>query len=185
MPRLLIIIIFTTLSLFTTETRAVTVDLNLSDDAAELKFARKSRGGMLQTQFAWLHEQDNGDVVSAGLHMVDDANPGGSALDAGIGGRILFLDTPGPDGAALAVGGYFRYTIPTMNRLGVGGELYHAPSIVSGGDLERYTQWAVRGEYQILRQANIYLGYRRVRPDFGGGAVTMESGLHAGLRLDF
>lgn len=190
MPKLLIIIFFTILSLIATEVSAVTLDLNLSDDAAEFKYAQRSRGGMLETQLGWMHEQDNGDVVHAGLHMVDDANPGGSALEAGIGGRVLFVDAPVSDGTtlegfALAVGGHFRYTIPSMNRLGVGGEIYYAPSIVAGGDLEDFAQWAVRGEYQILRQANIYLGYRRVRPDFGGGAVTMESGLHAGLRLDF
>ncbi|MDQ2068516.1 YfaZ family outer membrane protein [Natronospira bacteriovora] len=188
MPKLLIAIVFASfgLSLTVPEARALTVGLNLSDDAAEFKFARTGRGGMLQTEFNWLHEQDNGDVVSVGLHMVDDANPGGPNLDVGIGGRLMFVDPTGPlDGVALGVGGYFRYTIPTMNRLGIGGELYHAPSIVSGGDLERYTQWAIRGEYQVLRQANIYIGYRRVRPDFGGGAVTLESGLHAGLRLNF
>jgi len=162
---------------------ALTLDLNLSDESAELKVA--NQGEMLETQFSWMHEQDNGNVLGLALHMVDDANPGGSRLDIGIGGRLVAVDTPGPDGLALAVGGYFRYTVPGMNRLGLGGDLYHAPSIVSGGDLERFTQWAIRGEYQVLRQANVYLGYRRVRPDFGGGAVTMDDGLHVGLRLEF
>ncbi|MCP1726393.1 hypothetical protein J2T60_000358 [Natronospira proteinivora] len=162
---------------------ALTLDLNLSDESAELKVA--NQGGILETQFSWIHEQDHGDVLGLALHMVDDANPGGSRLDMGIGGRVLAVDTPGPDGLALAIGGYFRYTIPNMNRLGIGGDLYHAPSIVSGGDLERYTQWAIRGEYQILRQANVYLGYRQVRPDFGGGSETLDSGIHVGLRLNF
>lgn len=172
---------------------AASLDLNLSDDAAEFKFATHSPlegDAVLETQFSWLHEQStsdgNSDVVALGLHMVDDATPGGTDFRVGIGGRVLAMEAGDVlDGTALAVGGYFRYTIPNMNRIGVGGELYHAPSIVSGGDLERYTQWAVRGEYQILRQANVYLGYRRVRPDFGGGAVTLESGLHLGLRLNF
>lgn len=167
----------------------MTLDLNLSDDAAEFKYATPTATDKLELQVGWLHEEQNGDLAHVGLHMVDDALPGSDRLDIGIGGRLFAMEVAGdtaPDGAGLAVGGYFRYTFPRMDRLGVGGELYYAPSVVSSGDLESHAQWAVRGEYQILRQANVYLGYRRVRPEFeDGGSVTFESGLHVGLRLDF
>jgi hypothetical protein len=184
MRKLLISVVFLGMFAHAPAAPALSLDLNLSDDAAEFKLGSVSRGGILETQFSWLHEQDRGDLLGLGLHMVDDANPGGSPLRIGIGGRLLAIDTPGPDGMALAVGGHFRYTLPGMNRLGLGGELYYAPSIVSGGDLERHLQWALRAEYQILRQANLYAGYRRVRPNFGQ-TVTFESGMHVGLRLDF
>lgn len=165
---------------------ALSIGLNLSDDAAELKVANRAQDGMLETQFSFLHEQNRGDVAGIALHMVDDANPGGAPLNVGIGGRALFVDTDGPNGGGLALGGHFRFTLPDMDRLGIGGELYYAPSIVAGGDLDRHLQWSLRGEYQILRQANVYIGYRQVRPAFEeGGSFRLDSGIHAGLRLDF
>lgn len=165
---------------------ALSVDLNLSDDAAELKVGNKARDGMLETQFSFLHEQNRGDIAGLALHMVDDANPGGAPLKVGIGGRAMFVDTDGPNGGGLALGGHFRFTLPDMDRLGIGGEFYYAPSIVSGGDLDRHLQWSLRGEYQILRQANVYIGYRQARPSFeDSGSFRLDSGLHAGLRLEF
>lgn len=180
---------------------ASSLDLNLSDEAAELRYETSIGLPNMVTEAAWLHEQNHGDIVSAGIYAKDDALPGSQVLTIAVGARVFIMDTvegeilapgstPGavndnPDGSGVAVGGRFRYTIPRMDRLGISGELYIAPSVVSGGDLDGFRQWAIRGEYQILRQANVYLGYRRVEPDFGGGSVDFESGIHAGLRLNF
>lgn len=165
----------------------MTLDLNLSDEAAEFRYAAGTGVPNMETEVSWLHEQNNGDILGVGVYAKDDALPGSQVLEIAVGGRLFAMETTenGPDGSGLAVGGRFRYTIPSMDRLGISGELYIAPSVVSGGDLDGFRQWAVRGEYQILRQANVYLGYRRVEPDFGGGSVDFESGLHAGLRLNF
>ncbi|WP_406672850.1 hypothetical protein, partial [Natronospira sp.] len=69
MPKRLSYILFLALALAAGQASAFTLDLNLSDDAAEFKLAwHKQTGGeaLLETQVSWLHEQDNGDLLGLG-----------------------------------------------------------------------------------------------------------------------
>ncbi len=167
---------------------AGSVDFNLSDDAFRLGGAQDITETGLELEGSWLHEQDSGDLLDVGLHLIDDANPGRGALDIGVGGKLVYIDfdDADSDGAAFAIGGKFRYTWATFNRFAVGGHLYHAPSVTSGGDIDDYTEAALRAEYLVLRNANAYIGVRNVRVGLdSGGTETFESGLHLGVRLDF
>lgn len=161
--------------------------LNLSDDAVRLKYRVATRNSGLETTADFLHNQDRGDVAGIGLHLVDDADPGTNTLEIGLGMKGVFMDTDIADGGALAVGGRFRWTLPNMNRFGVGGQIYYAPDVTSFGDAERYREGAVRFEYQVLRRADVYIGYRHVKADFfaAGISQTIDSGIHAGFRLTF
>lgn len=166
---------------------AASLDLNLSDDAVRLKYRVSARNSGLETNASLLHTQDRGDVGAVGLHLVDDADPGSNTLEIGLGMQGVFMDTDLADGGALAVGGRFRWTLPNFNRFGVGGQLYYAPDVTSFGDTERYREGAIRFEYQILRQADVYIGYRSVKADFFSPGIsrTIDSGIHAGFRLTF
>lgn len=169
---------------------AGTLDLNLSSDAVRFGASLPVTDTGLEVDGDWLHEEDNGDILGAGLHLVDEAQPRRGALTVGVGGKVFYVDgDDGYDGAALAAGGRFRYTWPSFNRFGVGGQLYYAPSVTAGGDLDSYLEGAIRAEYLVLKNANAYLGLRTVRVgvDQGGNddTETFESGLHAGIRLAF
>lgn len=168
---------------------AGTLDLNLSNDAVRFGASQAVTDTGLEADGDWLHHTDHGDVLGAGLHLVDEAAPGRGALTLGVGGKLFYVngDESDFDGAAVAIGGRFRYTWPTFNRFGIGGQLYHAPSVTSGGDVDRYTEGAVRAEYLVLRNANAYLGLRAVRVGVepSDDTETFESGLHAGIRLSF
>lgn len=168
---------------------ATDIDFNLSSDAARLGIVQPLSRPGLEVNGSWLHHEDDGDILGAGLHLVDIADPGRGALDVGVGAQVfaVSLDDDDADGGALAIGGKFRYTWPTFNRFGIGGHLYYAPSVTSGGDIERYVEGALRAEYLILQNANAYLGVRqvRIRNDISNDTETFESGLHGGIRLRF
>lgn len=167
---------------------AGTLDLNLSNDAVRFGAAQPLTETGLELSGDWLHHEDNGDVLGAGLLLVDEAEPRRGALTLGAGAKLVYVNGDGgdADGQALGIGGRFRYTWPTFNRFGVGGQLYYAPSVTAGGDLDRYLEAALRAEYRVLRNADAYLGVRSVRVgEEGGDTDTFESGLHAGIRLSF
>ncbi len=131
---------------------------------------------------------DRGDVAGFGVHLVDFATTGSDPLQVGVGGRFFFInpDGPGGNGTALGVGGFARYTLPEYNRIALSGHAYFAPNIVAFGNADRFFEYAFRVEYNILRQANVYVGYRHVSTDFSGGpTLTMDTGLHVGLRITF
>jgi len=167
------------------------LDLNLSGDAVRLDFATPLSAGGLEADVSFLHHEEDGqpdaDIAGLGLHLVDDAAQNVNPFRVGVGAKLFFMDTEVLDGGALGVGGFFRWTLPQYNRFALGGSVHFAPDVVSFGDAETFLAYTLRGEYEILRQANVYIGYRRVRAEFADvpGRVTLDSGIHFGLRITF
>lgn len=164
--------------------QASTLDVNLNGDVVRGAFAFPAFGN-LTADVGLLHHQDDGDVIHFGLHLVDEAGAGESLI-AGLGGRVVALDATGLDGQVIALGGFFRYTLPDYNRVGFSGHLYFGPDVIAFGDTSRYFEVAVRAQYNVLRQGHVYLGYRNIKADFElGPEVTIDSGLHVGLLVEF
>lgn len=164
------------------------LDLNLNDDAARLTFAWPIDGRDIKLDAGWLHHQDKGDVIHAGLHLVGDASSADQPLEGGLGGKFFYVDPDmlDEDAFALALGGFLRYTLPKFNRVNVYGHLYFAPDVLSFGDADKYQEFEARIGYNVLRDADIYLGVRYSNAEFDSGAqVTIDNGLHAGIQLRF
>jgi hypothetical protein len=167
-----------------------TLDIGLNADAVRGVYSHTFDQPGLRLDGGWLHHQDNGDVLHAGLLVVGDAGGGGRAgkITAGLGARLAFFDGDGSDreGFALAPGARVTWTLPRWDRVSITGEGYFAPDILAGGDAEEFIDLAVRGAYAVTRQARIYVGARYVRGDFdGAGDVRFDTGLHAGLDVSF
>lgn len=164
------------------------LDLNVSSDAARLTLNFDLSNNLL-ADGSWLHHQDRGDVLGAGLHLTGAATGGQNPVQAGLGGRLLWVDSDfgtGDDGQALAIGGFVTYTLPEYNRFVVGGSLYYAPDVLSFGDMTKYREYNAWAGYSVLRQGQVYLGVRGIKSDFkDSGSVTIDTGLHIGLRLRF
>jgi len=68
----------------------------------------------------------------------------------------------------------------------LGGELYYAPNIVSFQNVDHYMQVSVRAGYEVLRNADVYVGYRHVSASFDGSqGVTLDSSFVLGMNLTF
>lgn len=164
------------------------LDFNLSDDAVRASFATRIGGDNLQLGAGWLHHQDKGDVAHLGLHLVDAAADSGADLTAGIGTRLMFVDVDNIDldGSVLSIGGFVRYVFPEYNRFSVGAHLYFAPDVVAFGDVNRYSEFEARLSYNVLRDADVYIGARSARARFEqGGSINFNSGLLFGIQMRF
>lgn len=176
------------LGLAASTAHAAEFDVNLSDEAARINLSEQVTTTGLHVDGGWLHDDDDGDVLSAGALLVDDAAAGRGALNVGVGAKLFYVDfdAGNADGSAVGLGGRFRYTWPSYNRFGIGGHAWYAPDVTASGDIEGYYEAAVSAEYLVLRNANAYIGLRavRIKPE-NGGTETFESGPHVGLRLKF
>lgn len=164
------------------------LDLNVSDHAARIT-AEFDFSNNLVADGSWFHHQDRGNVLGAGLHVTGAASGGRDPLRAGLGGRLLWVDSSikGKDsGQVLPIGGFVNYTLPEYNRFVLGGSLYFAPDVLSFGDVTQYLEYNAWAGYSVLRQGQIYLGLRGIRAEFERSpSVTFDNGLHLGLRLRF
>lgn len=167
---------------------AAEIDLNANNDAARLTFAWTTNNSELRFDTGWLHSEDRGDVLHLGMHLVDDASTGQNPIRGGLGGKIFYTDSDrlDDDGAALGLGGFLSYTLPRANRIVLSGHAYYAPDVLSFGGSDGYQEIEARVSYNVLREADIYLGARYSRADFGRrGDDTIDNGLHVGIQLRF
>ncbi len=181
------------LSLAASAAQAETLDVNLSNKALRGDFS-----GPLSSVFprlggaydlgALIGEEDSRNFKQAhlGVLVTGDAGAREANVTAGLGGRIALLDVEKVSGGALALGGRIEARIPAFNRLGVMAYLYGAPRASSFGDLDGYLEYAMAVDYQVLKQASVYAGYRQLKLDVENfGTATVDNGLHLGLRLNF
>ncbi|MGE5626416.1 MAG: YfaZ family outer membrane protein [Bacillota bacterium] len=168
--------------------RAANIDFNLASNAVAADFTANLTETGLEGDLGFMHHSDRADVADAGLDLTGNASPVGSPLIFGVGAKAFYISPKNfnENGLAVGVGAHFRYTWPTYNRFAVGGELYYAPNIVSFRNTDRYLQTGVRAAYQILRNADVYVGYRYITASFGGGSsMTLDSSVVVGMSLTF
>lgn len=165
------------------------VDLNLNGESLRLNYsapmpsfsARYELGGLISDQGAVNVVQTH-----AGLLVTGDAGAAEANVTAGLGGRLVLLDADTISGGGLAVGGVVEARLPAYNRLGMSSYLYWAPGASAFGDLAEHMEYALSVDYDVIRNASIYLGYRQIRVKLDRGPrLTAESGFHFGMRLRF
>lgn len=170
------------------QTTGTALDVNLNNDAVRLGFSWRLGDPRYLAGLGWLHNEDKGDIVHASFHLVDAASSSGTALQAGLGVRLVHTrtDPNSIDGTAVALGGFARYTLPNANRYNIAGYGYYAPDITSFGDQSEYYEVGVRAGYSVLRDGDVYLGLRRIQAKYdGAGRFTLDSGLHVGFEIRF
>ena len=168
--------------------RGANLDFNLASNALAVDYTASLTDTGLEGDIGYLHHTDRVDIADVGLDLKGNASPVGSPLIFGVGGKFFYISPKGTssNGEVIGIGAHFRYTWPTYNRFAIGGELYYAPSVVSFGDADRYLQYGVRAAYEILRNADVYVGYRHVSAAFNGSPnVTLDSSIVVGMSLTF
>lgn len=164
------------------------IDFSFNSDAFRFIYAHDFTNNDLRSDFGFLNTDDDGWVANASLYLTGFASDGTNPLQAGIGGRTGWVDgdSSKQSGIPLAVGGFVKYTFPKWNRLSLRGEGWIAPEILSFGDLDKYQDYTVRVGYNVLKQADLYIGYRYVKGNFSDApSVTFDDGGHIGFTIRF
>ncbi|MEM9172900.1 MAG: YfaZ family outer membrane protein, partial [Pseudomonadota bacterium] len=167
---------------------AQTIDLNVNNDTVRAGFIGNPTERGLRIDAGWLHNQDRGDVIHIGVHAVGDMSSGNQSLEGGLGGKVFHIepDVGGESATVLGIGAYGRYVLPAANRVSIYGHVYFAPDVLAFGDGKRYAEIEAHLAYNVLRNADVYLGARYSNVDFDGADdVTLDSGLHVGIQLRF
>ncbi len=170
------------------QTTGKALDINLNSDSVRAGFTWRLGDPNYLANLGWLYNQDKGDVVHASFHLVDAASGTGTALQAGLGVRLVHTRTDPStfSGTALALGGFARYTLPNADRFNVGGYGYYAPDVSSFGDQSEYYEIGARAGYSVIRDGDVYLGVRRIQAKYKSiGGFKLDSGLHVGFEFRF
>lgn len=180
--------------------QAETADINFSSESVRLALAgplSRAKTGLAGQYDAGVIYKQRGDnrndirdgrltLGHIGALATGDAGAKGLKLAAGLGGRVILADREDSAGGALALGGQFDVRMPGFERLGLSGYGYLAPTIVTFGEVGQYHEYALDLDFQIVRSASAYVGFRKVflkTEDGGKGDADSEG--HLGLRVNF
>lgn len=180
------------LILLTVSTTALAdnVDINLRDSSVQLQYGSsigRDSLGTSELHAGILYTNNSDHFGDFGLLVKETAGSSESGITAGVGLKGVFASMGGTNALALALGGQVHYAFPAASRLGLVGQVYFSPNIVTYGDAERFSEGVVRLEYEVIPQAIAYLGYRRISfslINFNNNAV-LDSGLHVGVKISF
>jgi hypothetical protein len=122
-----------------------------------------------------------------GAMLTGDAGATAANVKAGLGARVYYLDADHSNGGALAIGGMARVSMPGYDRLGAQASGYFAPSASSFGDFDKLYDINVSIGYEVLKDAEAYIGYRWIKTsvDHFSGTIDVEDGANIGIRLRF
>lgn len=108
--------------------------------------------------------------------------------DLEIGDDLVIDDEDSEQVGALALGVQAGVLLSSSRSTPVEfiGEAFLAPSIASFTDAERYLELAARLQIEVIPQARVYLGYRRLTIDTNDyDSLNIDSGFHVGLKVTF
>jgi len=169
---------------------AQALDINLSDDTAQFRYItpvgfQNSFGGTeLDLGFLYTTTEDVMGIV--GFQAIDEAGSASPGLRVGVGVKGFAGQVNENDVYAVTLGAQARFAPPMFSRFGIFGDVHFAPDVVTFGDTERLLYINTRLEYQVLPQATVYLGYRKIRANISsGGHVSIDNGGHAGIQFSF
>ena len=175
-----------------TTAMADTIDLNFRDTSAQFQYkSSMGRDALGKTEFHMgvlyaNYSNQNNILADFGILVKDDVGSNAPGFSVGVGIKGLVARTMSHNDSAIALGAMGRYSPPAISRLGIVGELYISPSIVTFGDANRYFETGVRVEYEVIPQAAAYVGYRKIQLGLKTASdVTLDEGAFVGVRLSF
>ncbi len=176
-------------TLFSSMAWADSFDVNLRDTSAQIQYSAsmgRDTLGKAELHAGVLYANKQNMLGDFGLLVKDDVGGNAPGVTVGVGVKGLTAKVADIDAAALALGGLVRYAPFADSRFGIIGQLYFSPNIVTFGNANRYTEAVLRLEYEIIPQAAVYVGYRRISFGFENlPNIVLEKGAHLGVRMMF
>lgn len=172
------------------EAGARELDLSLSNDTALVRYATPisySGYGQTDAEVGFMYTESDDVMIVGGIEMMGEAGSHAPGLHFGVGvkGYGVSLDS-GADVGSITLGAKGWYVPPQFNRMGLVAQLYFGPDVTTFGDAERFWDFSSRAEYEVLPEAAVYVGYRKVRTRLENNVdVDLDKGWHIGLRMSF
>lgn len=177
---------FIFLALISSATFAADVDISLTNDSAKGQLNFFDATSDMQLGAGYTYHEGKLHIANLDFHAQGRTAMGNLPTTAGLGFRAIGWDSEGPDGGAVGLGGFATVNIPDAPGLSFTGGLHYAPSILSFGDSEDMTSLELRANYRVIRNAEVFGGYRYLNTDLENlEDIHLDEGVVVGMKLLF
>ena len=168
------------------------LDLGLGDKSASITLLTDSSSlgyGGADVGYGIFFNEDDDIIVNANFMVIGQPASAGRPMQFGVGAKIYIgnYDRDDLDIGAIAIGGQFRYVIPSsVAPMALSIEAYYAPGISSFADTDSLGELIFRYEFEVASSTRAYVGYRRLEVDFETvDNVELDDNFHIGIRVNF
>lgn len=169
--------------------QAQSLDVAVSSDSAKVQYNapfKPANFGLNQFDVGFMFTDEDDAVASYGMRVSDEADAATPGLEAGLGFKVYAASADNNGSLAVGLGGELHYIAPQLRRVGFGIYGYFAPDIVAFIDTDTFFDWGASIGYQVLPEASVYLGYRKVEMGLNNGNdLVIDSGGHLGFKYGF
>lgn len=178
---------FIVLSLAAAPAFAADADLSLTNDSVKGQIDFFNTNSDIQMGTGYTYHQGSRHIFNLDFHAQGRTAIGNLPTTAGIGVKAIGWDDDNLDGGALGLGGFGTVNIPRVPGLSVTGSLHYAPSILSFGDSDNMTALELRASYRVIRNAEVFGGYRYINTDLQDypADINLDEGVMAGMKIYF
>ena len=115
---------------------------------------------------------------------------GDLGMSVGMGVKLNFTK----DYSTLPLGFEFSYKIPASNLIPMklNGSLYYAPSVLSFKDADKFLEYRISYDIEVIKNGFITIGYRNIDTNYNasyfvypGGDFTYNESFYAGFKIGF
>ncbi|MFO7528166.1 MAG: YfaZ family outer membrane protein [Marinobacter sp.] len=162
------------------------VDLSLTSDSVKGQVNFFGVNNDTQLGAGYTYHEGSRHIMNVDFHAQGRTALGNLPTTAGIGVRGIGWDDDGLDGGAIGIGGFATVNVPRVPGLSFTGGLHYAPDILAFGDSEDMTSVELRGSYRVIRNAEVFAGYRYLNTDLDApfrGDVDLDEGVMAGIKI--
>ena len=134
------------------------IELSLSDELVDIRF-RSDYSEDFFGRLAYMRS-DSDDIDTDQLSYTFATQGTVDQFNVFLGLRPFWIDAESEDGFGAAVGA--GGNVALTEDLIASAELFYAPKIITGGDIEDSRDMELRLSYQIIENGSVYVGYREV-----------------------
>jgi hypothetical protein len=178
------------LSLAAAPVFAADLDLSLTNNSVKGQVNFFGAQNDIQLGTGYTYRDSRRHIGNVDFHAQGRTSIGNLPTTAGVGLKGVFYDErrQNVDGGAVGLGGFATVNVPDVPGLSFSGSLHYAPTILSFGDSDDMTSLELRGSYRVIRNAEVFAGYRYLNTelDFAGSPdINLDEGVLAGIKIFF
>ncbi|HSR74489.1 MAG TPA: YfaZ family outer membrane protein [Sulfurovum sp.] len=165
------------------------VGLNVNNDDLEMlgsidlnALTSYSGGTSFMIDAAYLHA-DGDNLANVGI-SAEGSFQGAYGLALGFGAKLVFTD----DFMALPLFAKAKYTLPLHDSIpttSLSTSFAYAPSVLAFMDAERYTEFRVEADMEVITNIHLFTGYRNIHTKYDTHDKIFNNSFYGGMKLSF
>jgi len=158
-------------------------------DSRNLKSLQTS-STIYQADFTFLNDNEHAQLYGAGIGATNKV-AGVDGLELTLGAKFIGAEVGAENFTALPLSIKARYQLPPLMYnvppVAIEGKILYAPKALSFGDSEKYTEYRLSVDIEVIENVRIYAGYRNIKTGYKnfGNNYLFNNSFYGGLKFSY